>query len=194
MKNILRKILLLIVIAAVSVGMLSGCGGNENEKTDTTSEIKMTAAEETSAAERPSSTEMPSAAEIPSAKEETTGQKDTSDGFGYDRHVVGIGGSDNTMDDFTMEPQIMLTFKINETDVETVLLKKGGESRTFTVPDTFCLAADTVKVKYWVPIDLVSFTQAKLYAGEEVTLTYETAKDMFGVKFEGTVIKMAGRS
>lgn len=104
-----------------------------------------------------------------------------------------IEGNGNDIENFTLEPQIMLTFKTAQDKVITVLLKEGGERKTFRVPDTFCLASEKEKVDYWVPIDPVSFRQTELKAGETLTLDYAEAKKMFGVSFKGTVIKMAGK-
>lgn len=93
----------------------------------------------------------------------------------------------------SLKPTMVLTFRTGTLDVMTVPFVKGEPAKTITVPTTFCLATNTEDVSVWVPVDQVNFTQEELTAGEEITLDYDMIRDMFGVRWSSTVIKMIGK-
>ena len=180
MKQFTKRVALVLFFSMLFSFVLCGCDSDSNESDIQNSENQ---------SDRMTETES-----FDSSDTEGDNSSDTenTDSAGKD-YVEGIGGSDNDLDDFTLEPQIMLTFKTDIDHVQTVLLKKGGESRTFQVPDSFCLAAEKEKADYWVPIDTVTFKEVRLKSGDMITLDYDEARKMFGVSFKGTVIKMIGK-
>ena len=184
MKQLTKHIALVLFFSMLFSFTFCGCD-SENNDSEKQSDIQSSESQ----IDKTSETE---SVDLSDAEEDNSSDTESTDSAKKD-YVEGIGGSDNDLDDFTLEPQIMLTFKTDIDHVQTVLLKKDGESRTFRVPDSFCLATEKEKVDYWVPIDTVTFKEVKLKSGEMITLDYDEARKMFGVSFKGTVIKMAGK-
>ena len=91
-----------------------------------------------------------------------------------------------------VKPQIILTFKSGPTTVLTVPLVQGEGPKTIHVPTTFCLARNVIDVDSWKPVDPISFNSTEIKAGTDLTLDYESARELFGVRFAWTVIKMVG--
>ena len=112
---------------------------------------------------------------------------------GFKHFVKGLDGKDLTSKDLKLAPQIMLTFKTGITEIWNILFIKGEPAKTFTVPTNFCLKAIVKPVNYWEPIDPVSFGKSRLEAGSTVTLDYDSVRELFQIKFSGTVVKMIGK-
>lgn len=92
-----------------------------------------------------------------------------------------------------LRPNMVLTFRTGMLDVTTVKFVKGEPGQTLSIPDTFCLGRHTKDVTTWVPVDSWNFEPYELKAGSQVTLDYDSIRDLFGVRFSSTVIKMIGK-